>query len=745
MAAPPKGRAAGKPAAPVYATDIAPLLEKNCAGCHNAQAATSGYDMSSTEKIVAGGNKGAAITPGNAKTSLLYRYLIGAQQPVMPLGGKLTSAQINTVKRWIDSGAKFAALRAAPAAPKIVAYGTTRDSVAPPVTALAFSPDGKTLAVGSYREVQEWDMNTGKKRRTLIGPSEGVYALCFAPNGKTLAAGGGVPTIMGEVLLFDPKSGQIKNVLHEHSDVVYGLDYTPDGKRLVTASGDKTLRLWDAATGKSLKVMKDHADSVYGVRVTPDGTRILSTGVDRSIKVWDSLTGKPLFTFTGRAHNDTAYTLDFAPDGKHLLSSGGDNQAKMWLLGANADDTREYRTLPLHSRAVFAAAYSKDGMYIATASADKTVNVWSGVGGGFMRTLKGATDWVYAVRFTPDSRKIVAGTYDGKLLLWNAATGILEKIFSTRPALALMANAQSDPPEKKDEIKYYAPVKMVDGIAFPEGPAYNGKGVLFASGCHSDVVYKINKEGKAEQFKASKDKFTFEKTNGMTFFEDGSLFACDQGRKAIVQIFMDGRMELYADKPDEGGALVNPNDLAFDPDGNLYFTDPGNFDPKNPVGEIYRIARGTRKMTKVLSGRPAPNGIALSADGKTLYWGESQEFRVMRATIKPDGGLDAPELFYQMAKDNTPDGIAFDQSGNLYIANYEPGKVTVIDKNAKFVRDIPLPGDACTNVEFGGKEMKTLYITLANDKKPQPGGEVYQCNVEIGGLPLFRSPNNEVK
>ena len=200
----------------------------------------------------------------------------------------------------------------------------------------------------------------------------------------------------------------------EHTDVVYGVAWTPDGKRLVSASGDKTLRLWNARTGAMLRLMKDHADSVYGVACSPDGTRILSTGVDRSMKVWDAVTGKPLFTFTGRVHNDTAYTLAFAPDGRHLLSAGGDKIAKMWTLGADADSSREFRRLGNHADAVHAGAFSPDGLLAATASADKTVNLWSGVGGGWLRTLTGANDWLYAVAFSPDSQFVAAGLAKGE-------------------------------------------------------------------------------------------------------------------------------------------------------------------------------------------------------------------------------------------------------------------------------------------------------------------------------------------
>jgi WD40 repeat protein len=295
--------------------------------------------------------------------------------------------------------------------------------------------------------------------------------------------------------------------------------------------------------------------------------------------------GKPLFTFTGRAHGDTAYTLAFSPDGR-LLSASGEKTAKLWTFGKDGDSTREFRRLVGHERAVHAAAYSPDGLFIATASADRTVRVWNGAGGGFLRTLTGAKDWIYTVTFTPDSRRVVAGTYDGGVLIWRVDNGVLEQTLATRPGATRLVTASLPEAnqEKKAEVKMVEPVKIADGLAFPDGPAYNGKGYIFVSNCNADTITRLDDaSNKTAAFHRAVDKFTFLKTNGMTFYEDGTLFACDFERKAILQIHPDGRMELYADKCDDQG-FKGPNDLAFDPEGNLYFTDPTGSDEKNPVG-----------------------------------------------------------------------------------------------------------------------------------------------------------------
>ena len=284
------------------------------------------------------------------------------------------------------------------------------------------------------------------------------------------------------------------------------------------------------------------------------------------------------------------------------------------------------------------------------------------------------------------------------------------------------------------------PKRIATGLSFPEGPAYDGKGNLYVSNCNADYVTLLRGGESSVAFRRSETEFTFEKTNGMAFFEDGSLFACDLGRKAIIRIEVGGaahgRMEIYADKFEDTG-FRGPNDLAFDPHGNLYFTDPSGSSAESPVGCVYLVERGNRNVTKVAESMGFPNGIAFSADAKTVYIAESSFWRILKADVLPDGTLTKPEPFVQLEKDNTPDGIAFDVAGNLYIANYEPGRVTIIDPAGTITGHIPLPGSQCTNVEFGGKDLKTLWITLADP------GDVWEVENDIPGLPLFRAPRNE--
>jgi gluconolactonase len=282
----------------------------------------------------------------------------------------------------------------------------------------------------------------------------------------------------------------------------------------------------------------------------------------------------------------------------------------------------------------------------------------------------------------------------------------------------------------------YEPVKVGDGLKAPEGPAYDGLGHVAISNTGADYVTRFDAQGKAEVlWRSSASIFTFQKTNGMTYSRDGSLFVCDFGRKAIIRIYPDGRQELYADQCG-GQTFKGPNDLAFDPQGNLYFTDPKGSDEHTPTGCIYRIAEGARKVTRVAEGLAFPNGIAFSADARTLYVAESRAFSIIKFPVNPDGTLGPKSTFARLPTEHDPDGINFDVKGNLWVAQYGAGLVLQFDPRGLLIRTIKMPGKNITNVEFAGSDLKTLYVT------EEDTGTLYKIRVEIPGLQLFNAPPN---
>jgi gluconolactonase len=317
-----------------------------------------------------------------------------------------------------------------------------------------------------------------------------------------------------------------------------------------------------------------------------------------------------------------------------------------------------------------------------------------------------------------------------------AATVVIPSIFLLMWTFCAMASGNGEPTLHK----------VCDGAEFPEGPAYDGKGNIYFSNCNSDYITRVGTDGTLTRkwmTAAEAGPEGFKKTNGMTFYKDGSLFVCDFQRNAILRIYPDKRCELVVDRF-EGKPLTAPNDLAFDPQGNLYFTAPGGSSKENPTGSLFRLELATRKLTRVADGMAFPNGLAFTANAKYLYVCESGLDRILRFAVRSDGTLGPKQVFADLSADGPgqPDGMAVDVKGNLWITHYGRHTVLVVNPNGKIIRTIRLPHTqegGPTNIEFAGKDLKSVYIT-------DPGANaLWKMRSDTPGLPLFCSPENVAK
>jgi hypothetical protein len=352
------GAAAAPP--PSFHRDVLPIMRTACYGCHAAPAPAGGIALGSYAELMKGGKSGAAVVPGKSGASRLVGMLTGAVKPQMPPGGALKPADIDAVRRWVDAGAKndaplptaatsgkpsSATRVAAAAAPTsrtiaVAALGTLRRNVAPPVQALAFSPDGQMLAVGTYQRVLLCDPATREVRAIWDGHADAVRALAFSPDEKWLAAGGGTSGALGQVRLWSVLTNRPARVFGNQADAVSALAFSPDGKRLATASVDKTIQVWDAATARPLQTLRDHADAVLGVAFSPDNKFLASCGADKSVKIWDTTTWRRLYTI-GSAHDEAVTAVAFSSDGKLLVTAGGTGRRRCGTSGRKAAARRE--------------------------------------------------------------------------------------------------------------------------------------------------------------------------------------------------------------------------------------------------------------------------------------------------------------------------------------------------------------------------------------------------------------------
>jgi gluconolactonase len=266
-----------------------------------------------------------------------------------------------------------------------------------------------------------------------------------------------------------------------------------------------------------------------------------------------------------------------------------------------------------------------------------------------------------------------------------------------------------------------------EGIVFdPSGYLYTGCALPERNG--AGPIYRVSPDGQTAEVFAD----TGGRVLGLAFDRRGDLFVCDGHQGAVYRILPDGRVRLFADRAGDR-RLMKPNFLVFDPAGNLYVSDSGTATAGKPTGAVYRFTPdGVGEV--FIEGLIFANGLALAADGQTLYVVETRDNRVLHVPILPDGRAGAPTVYIDDLVSG-PDGLALDVDGGLYITVTRPSRVVYVSPGGAR-RDILLDTEgtlvkAPSNAAFGCPHRTDLY--LAN----LFGDHIVRLAVPRPGLPLY--------
>ncbi|WP_344265207.1 WD40 repeat domain-containing serine/threonine protein kinase [Actinomadura napierensis] len=239
------------------------------------------------------------------------------------------------------------------------------------VLAVAFDPHGKTLVTGSSdKTARVWDAATRLPvGKPLTGQYDAVWAVAFSPDGRILATSGG-----SDVLLRRANTRKAFGDPVVHLNTVSAMVFSPDGKTLVTTAGDNVY-VWDLTDPAHARWrnLKERASGIGGVAFTPDGKNLATaSAADGEMRLWKAATRRPIgkpFSGGDRGIDGVA----FSPDGKILATGGNDSMVRLWDVA-----TRELLRAPLtgHADSVVSVAFSPDGRTLASASSDRTLRLW---------------------------------------------------------------------------------------------------------------------------------------------------------------------------------------------------------------------------------------------------------------------------------------------------------------------------------------------------------------------------------
>jgi gluconolactonase len=263
------------------------------------------------------------------------------------------------------------------------------------------------------------------------------------------------------------------------------------------------------------------------------------------------------------------------------------------------------------------------------------------------------------------------------------------------------------------------PEKIADGFQFTEGPTADRKGNIYFTDQPNDRILVWNEKSGLSTFLQPCGR-----SNGMAIDRQGNLWSCADEKNEIWKISPDKKVEKITGSF-EGHVYNGPNDVWIAPDGGIFFTDPyfkrtwwDHTEMPQDKQCVYYLKPDHKTVVRAISDLLQPNGIVGTPDGKSLFVADMKGNKTWSYTINPDGTLTGKKLFCEMGSD----GMTIDSKGNIYLVGRG---VTIFDNTGKKLGNIPIPESWTSNVCFGGKDLKNLFITASKS--------LYRISLKVKG------------
>lgn len=296
------------------------------------------------------------------------------------------------------------------------------------VQTIAISPDGETLASGSYdKTIKLWNLKTGELLKTITGHQEAILSVAITPDGKTLVSGSRDNTIK----VWNLKTGEIIRNINGHQAGVESIVITPDGETLISGSLDKTIKFWNLKNGELQRTLKVETASLA---MSVDGQTLFSGNEDGTIQLFKTYAGKPLKTLTPAQPDNPTFdfqkasrvsSLAVSRDGKFLVTNGYDDShqsiqstdgknIKVW----NLETGKLIHNFSIGIGSIDTVAISPDGKTFASGGYVYEISLWDIETGKKLRTLSAKQGGVYTMAFSKDGKIIVSSSGNKSIKVW---------------------------------------------------------------------------------------------------------------------------------------------------------------------------------------------------------------------------------------------------------------------------------------------------------------------------------------
>jgi WD40 repeat protein len=304
----------------------------------------------------------------------------------------------------------------------LAAATKTEAEASQPLHAIAFSPDGRTVATGGdFGVIHTWDADDGTAVSSYAGHTAPIRALAYASQDELVSGSADKAAAVWDL---NP-SWRLERVIGDIRDPsllvdrVAALDFSPDDQLLATGGGvpsrNGEVKIWNVADGSLVRSIPEaHTDTVNAVEFSRDGVYLASASSDKYVKKLDVATGEQLFQFEG--HTDHVLGVSWRAGGRMLASCAADGTIRTW----NADTGDRMRSITGYNKQVTGVRFIGQTQFTISCSGDRIVRMHNSDNGGTQRNFSGAADYMYCIDATPDPTAgiIAAGGHDGILRIW---------------------------------------------------------------------------------------------------------------------------------------------------------------------------------------------------------------------------------------------------------------------------------------------------------------------------------------